>query len=68
MIDELKSYPWPGNIRELRNVIERAVILNNWRQAKPSAAQNLERYDYPHFEGSGVPAHTLRLGEDRMAH
>jgi DNA-binding NtrC family response regulator len=23
----LKNYPWPGNIRELRNVIERAVIV-----------------------------------------
>jgi two-component system, NtrC family, response regulator AtoC len=23
----LESYPWPGNIRELRNVIERAVLL-----------------------------------------
>jgi len=27
MMDELKRYPWPGNIRELRNVIERAVIV-----------------------------------------
>jgi transcriptional regulator with GAF, ATPase, and Fis domain len=26
-MDELKRYPWPGNIRELRNVIERAVIV-----------------------------------------
>jgi transcriptional regulator with GAF, ATPase, and Fis domain len=25
--DDLKSYDWPGNIRELRNFIERAVIL-----------------------------------------
>jgi len=25
----LTSYPWPGNIRELQNVIERAVILAN---------------------------------------
>jgi formate hydrogenlyase transcriptional activator len=24
----LRAYPWPGNIRELRNVIERAVILS----------------------------------------
>lgn len=26
-LDVLRSYPWPGNIRELENAIERAVIL-----------------------------------------
>ncbi len=26
-LDSIQSYPWPGNIRELQNVIERAVIL-----------------------------------------
>ena len=26
-VSQLQSYDWPGNIRELRNVIERAVIL-----------------------------------------
>jgi formate hydrogenlyase transcriptional activator len=27
-LEMLKSYPWPGNIRELEHVIERAVILS----------------------------------------
>jgi formate hydrogenlyase transcriptional activator len=26
-MDRLMSYPWPGNIRELQNVMERAVVL-----------------------------------------
>src|SRR5262249_49106580 len=26
-LDGLKAYPWPGNIRELQNVIERSVIV-----------------------------------------
>jgi formate hydrogenlyase transcriptional activator len=26
-LDQLAAYPWPGNIRELRNILERAVIL-----------------------------------------
>ena len=28
-MDALKSWSWPGNIRELQNVIERAVILTS---------------------------------------
>ncbi len=27
VLEHLISYPWPGNIRELQNVIERAVVL-----------------------------------------
>ena len=26
-MEELKKYPWTGNIRELRNIVERLVIL-----------------------------------------
>jgi PAS domain S-box-containing protein len=28
-VDALRAYDWPGNIRELKNVIERAVILSD---------------------------------------
>ncbi|HLJ45512.1 MAG TPA: sigma-54-dependent Fis family transcriptional regulator [Bryobacteraceae bacterium] len=27
-LQKLRAYPWPGNIRELQNVVERAVILS----------------------------------------
>jgi DNA-binding NtrC family response regulator len=46
-LDVLKAYPWPGNIRELENVIERAVLFCD--------AQNLRAQDLPH-EVRGVPA------------
>ena len=25
-IELLKNYPWPGNIRELRNIVERLIL------------------------------------------
>jgi NtrC-family two-component system response regulator AlgB len=31
-LDAIRRYPWPGNLRELRNVIERAVILSEGEQ------------------------------------
>ena len=29
VMDALVAYPWPGNVREMQNVIERAVILSH---------------------------------------
>jgi len=31
-IKKLKEYPWPGNIRELENVLERSMILSKGSQ------------------------------------
>jgi two-component system, NtrC family, response regulator AtoC len=35
--DLLQKYPWPGNIRELRNVIERTMILSSEDQIDEEA-------------------------------
>jgi formate hydrogenlyase transcriptional activator len=34
-MSELASYPWPGNIRELQNFIERSVILSSGNILQP---------------------------------
>jgi PAS domain S-box-containing protein len=50
-LDLLQSYDWPGNIRELQNVIERSVIVSSgdvfsvdesWVSTTPSAAPRVE--------------------------
>jgi DNA-binding NtrC family response regulator len=33
-IDSMKQYSWPRNIRELKNVIENAMIISNDRILK----------------------------------
>lgn len=44
-LEHLQSYPWPGNIRELQNVVERSVIVcdtdeftvdESWLSTKPA--------------------------------
>jgi DNA-binding NtrC family response regulator len=35
-MDMLMSYPYPGNVRELENVIERAMILADGDELEPS--------------------------------
>ena len=47
-IVQLQGYDWPGNIRELRNVLERAVIL---------ARGGTLDFDLPAAEAAIVPAH-----------
>ena len=53
-LDLLQSYPWPGNIRELQNVIERSVIVcetdtfsvdESWLSWQPLASEPTSRLD-----------------------
>jgi len=44
VMDALKGHDWPGNIRELQNFIERAVIMTNGPVLKPQITE-LRRRD-----------------------
>jgi formate hydrogenlyase transcriptional activator len=52
----LQSYPWPGNIRELQNVIERSVIVcetenfsvdESWLLRQPLASESKSQLELP---------------------
>ena len=64
VIDSLKNRPWPGNIRELENVIERAVILTSgeclWLPEHPEAEQAPEKITEPE-------AVVAKIGSGRLA-
>jgi PAS domain S-box-containing protein len=59
-VDAMRTYDWPGNIRELKNVIERAVILSRGDTLQldiPGAQDSLQRNDLPvSAEAAGKPA------------
>ena len=55
-LELLQSYPWPGNIRELQNVIERSVILceteifsidESWLPQQPLLTEPNGHFDLP---------------------
>jgi PAS domain S-box-containing protein len=55
-LDLLQSYPWPGNIRELQNVIERSLIVcetenfsidESWLSRQPLATEANSQLELP---------------------
>ena len=55
-LELLKSYPYPGNVRELENILERAVAVCNGKTIRvkdlPSDLANLNLYTYERADGS----------------
>jgi formate hydrogenlyase transcriptional activator len=64
VMEALVRYPWPGNIRELQSVIERAVILS------PGPALHIRRGDLmPGAAPAEVPAgEAVTLADAEQAH
>ncbi|RMG72633.1 MAG: sigma-54-dependent Fis family transcriptional regulator, partial [Nitrospirae bacterium] len=58
-LEQLKRYHWPGNIRELRNVLERAVIL--------STAECITPEDLPEKIRNSQLSSSMTL-KDRLSH
>ncbi|WP_406696990.1 sigma 54-interacting transcriptional regulator [Singulisphaera sp. Ch08] len=54
-VSELQSYTWPGNIRELQNVIERAAIASR---------TGLLRLDLPASVNARTPQHSGAFGAE----
>ena len=52
LIEALTEYDWPGNIRELQNLIERSVILSNGTTLRSLARELIQ--STPHTPSSGT--------------
>jgi DNA-binding NtrC family response regulator len=50
----LQSYPWPGNIRELRNILERAVLLGDQKLLTAKDLHFDMRVDTDRFDDGAI--------------
>jgi len=55
----LQDYPWPGNLRELRNLAERMVILLGGRTVKPENLPAEIKASAPAFDSSSAGGFSL---------
>jgi len=83
-MDALVSYAWPGNIRELENLLERAVILSPGKELRVPLSELRNAPAMPEAEESplaastaapvatleeaGAPTYSSRASSDRVAH
>src|SRR5438105_924315 len=64
VMDALVRYPWPGNVREMQNIIERAVILS----PGPSLRIPLGDLQPPATEARAPPGEPVTLADAQREH
>jgi DNA-binding NtrC family response regulator len=64
VIESFQRYSWPGNIRELENLIERAYILETTSVLRPESFPS-ELFESPGFSSSVTVDSSLTLAEAR---
>jgi formate hydrogenlyase transcriptional activator len=62
VMEILRQHDWPGNIRELQNVIERAVIMS------PGAELRLPPVEVTRLSGREAPSQVRTLAEAERVH
>ncbi len=66
VMDALESFPWPGNIRQLENVVQQAVLVSRGpellREHLPSPLREYKAF------GQGQPAPSAVTSRDSLAH
>jgi formate hydrogenlyase transcriptional activator len=67
VMETLKQYSWPGNIRELQNFIERAVILSTGSVLSPPLG-DLKRAGAPASASASASASPITLADAERAH
>jgi DNA-binding NtrC family response regulator len=65
-LELLAAYDWPGNIRELENVVQRAVALGDGRHVEPGDLPDRIRHvmiteEAPHYSGAGKAGEQLLI-------
>jgi DNA-binding NtrC family response regulator len=57
-IDILTTYPFPGNVRELKNIIERALIESGGKRVEPRHLHLLHPAPSPHAAPASTPRYS----------